>query len=86
MKVFKDMPIMLELGKKWSRTVPFSMLNEEWAQKNHGQSLQRLAERGGLGACEAIAIIDKRRWHLISRELALEMLAQRLDQFLGGAK
>jgi len=54
------------------------MLNEEWAQRNHSQTLQRLAERGGLGADEAIAIMDKRRWMAMPNEAALEILARRL--------
>lgn len=41
---------------------PFSLFSEEWAQRNHGQSLSRLAERGGLGWCEAAAIIERREW------------------------
>ena len=35
---------------------------EVWAQKNHHQSLQRLAERGGLSACEAMAVLEGREW------------------------
>lgn len=76
---FITMPIMVKQSVHWDRTVPFSMLNEEWAQKNHSQSLQRLAERGGLGADEALAIMDKRPWRSIRSDLALEMLACRLD-------
>lgn len=73
------MPIMLKGGKKWDRTIPFSLLNEEWAEINHGQTLKRLAERGGLGACEALAIMDKRRWRKMSNKVAMEMLIKRLD-------
>jgi hypothetical protein len=32
--------------------------HEDQAQRNHGQSLGRLAERGGLGLGEAIAILN----------------------------
>ena len=39
-----------------------SILDESQADTNHGQTLSRLAERGGLGPCEAVAIIEKRRW------------------------
>jgi hypothetical protein len=41
---------------------PFSLFNEEQARRNHGQSLRRLAERGGLSWCEAAAIIERREW------------------------
>lgn len=37
-------------------------LNEEWAQRNHSQTLTRLAERGGLSPCEAVANIERRPW------------------------
>jgi hypothetical protein len=78
------MPIMLSIGEKWNHTVPFAMLNEDWAQRNHGQSLQRLAERGGLGPDEAIAIIGKRQWEFIPTEEALKILALRLARHRGG--
>lgn len=42
--------------------VAFSVLNEEWAQKNHRQSLAMLASRGGLDVSEALAIIERRPW------------------------
>lgn len=35
--------------------------HEEQARRNHDQSLQRLAERGGLTADEALAILEDRR-------------------------
>lgn len=42
--------------------VKFDVLNEKQAQINHGQSLDRLAERGGLSPCEALAVVEKRAW------------------------
>ncbi|WP_299538266.1 hypothetical protein [uncultured Herbaspirillum sp.] len=44
--------------------IPWEMIapHERQARANHGQSLERLAERGGLAACEAIDIIEGRRW------------------------
>jgi hypothetical protein len=50
------------------------VLNEEWAQKNHHQTLTRLAERGGLSLCEAAAIIQRRPWRQMSDADALEVL------------
>lgn len=35
---------------------------EERAQKNHSQTLSRLRERGGLSYCEALAVLEDRRW------------------------
>ena len=73
------MPINLGPGKRHERTIPFSMLNEEWADRNHGQTLKRLAERGGLGPCEAIAIMDRRKWMAMPDKAALEILLRRID-------
>lgn len=55
------MPIM---GATLMSEIPFAMIapHEVQAQRNHGQSLERLAQRGGLAACEAIDIIEGRRW------------------------
>ena len=44
--------------------IRMNLLNEDWAERNHGQSLDRLAERGGLSMAEAAAIIQKRQWSL----------------------
>lgn len=41
----------------YPQTVPFKMLSEEMAQKNHGQSLSRLNSRGGMGGMEILANI-----------------------------
>lgn len=40
--------------------IPWRLLDEGWAQHNHGQSLKRLAERGGLSPGEALANIERR--------------------------
>jgi hypothetical protein len=42
----------------WSVISPF----EDQAQRNHDQSLQRLAERGGLGPEEAISVLTNTRY------------------------
>lgn len=44
--------------------LPWDMIapHERQAQKNHSQTLARLAERGGLGADEAIAVLEDREW------------------------
>lgn len=55
------MPIM---GATMLSGIPFAMIapHELQAQRNHGQSLEQLAQRGGLAACEALDIIEGRRW------------------------
>lgn len=55
------MPIM---GATLLSEIPFAMLvpHERQALSNHGQTLERLAQRGGLGVSEAIDILEGRRW------------------------
>lgn len=47
-------PIMRGPAVPWSLIAPY----ESQARENHGQSLKRLAERGGLSMCEAMAIMS----------------------------
>ena len=42
-------------------SVPMSLLNEQMAEYNHGQSLDKLNYRGGLGVEEILANINKKR-------------------------
>ncbi len=53
-------------------------LDNNQALKNHGQSLWRLAERGGVSPAEALAIAQRREFSAMAdtdalRELALMM-------------
>ena len=36
--------------------------DRRWADQNHGQTLERLKERGGMSWCEMVAIVGNRRW------------------------
>lgn len=72
MKIKQYMPIL-----KTMLAIDFDLLNEEWARKNHGQSLRRLAERGGLSLCEAAAIVKRRAWHSLTTDEALTELGIR---------
>jgi len=65
----KQFPILIDYRHKgkWKHrtTVPWSFLSpyEEQARNNHGgQSLARLAERGGLGPSEMLAIVNGVCW------------------------
>ena len=60
------------------KSVPWSLLapHEKQAQKNHGQTLERLAQRCGLSACEALAVIEGRAWTDISDGDAESALAK----------
>lgn len=56
--------------------VPWAMLepHEKQAGINHGQSLQRLAERGGLSVCEMVAVLEDRGWRKMSVKEAMHRL------------
>ncbi len=72
-------------------SIPWGMIRSHEAQavKNHGQTLQRLAERGGLGPCEAIAILDDKdyrdRWPTVcgdaEQRYASTLLKQRVLEY-----
>lgn len=51
--------------------IRWEALDEGQAFLNHAQSLDRLAERGGLSPCEALALIERRSWRVMDWELAL---------------
>jgi hypothetical protein len=57
----ENMPVMH--GKK-IKSIPMVLLMpyEEQALRNHSQSLQRLAERGGMGPTEILGIVRGLRW------------------------
>lgn len=57
-RTVKMFPIMDGPSVPWEIMMP----HEAQAQRNHGQSLQRLAERGGLGAGEAWCVVQDMHW------------------------
>lgn len=71
-------------------SIPLAMIapHEAQAQRNHYQSLRRLAERGGLAPCEAVAVLEDREWHRMDEAAALARLAVLVAAFetmTGGA-
>lgn len=52
------------LGKHAIKSIPWSLLEPHRAQahRNHGQTLERLAERGGLSPREVIGVIEGINW------------------------
>jgi hypothetical protein len=62
----------------WSVIAPF----ERQAMFNHDQTLERLSERGGLSTCEAIAIIEGRKWKPMDLKTATERLNELVDKSL----
>ncbi len=81
MSELKRFPI-LRPNKNGVLWIPWDMLtpHEEQARKNHYQSLARLAERGGLGADEAVAILEDRDWKRMPG--ADEKLAELIEAWL----
>jgi hypothetical protein len=65
MNKMKEMPIMYDRGyhfridKEWPKSIPFELLNEDWAKINHSQTLTRLAERGGMSPYEIYLNIQR---------------------------
>ena len=55
------MPIM---GATLLSEIPWAFIapHDAQARSNHSQSLERLAQRGGLAACEALDIVEGRKW------------------------
>ncbi len=70
-----SMPIM---GCAAITSIPWAAIEEHGRQAmaNHGQTLKRLAGRGGLGVCEAVAIIEDRRWHRMDKADAEQRLIE----------
>lgn len=54
--------------------LPIIATHERQAMINHNQTLRRLAERGGLSACEAVCVLEDRRWAKMADEEAVSRL------------
>ncbi len=74
--------------KKWvalgcPESVPWDFLapHEAQAQANHDQTLERLAERGGLDPTEMVCILEGWSWHKAA-SLTLEQAIPRLNELL----
>ena len=85
----KRFPVLLsysDVGKfeDCPKSVPWECIEPyEWqARRNHGQqSLQRLAERGGLDPTELVAVMERRSW----RPMAMWEAINRLNQLISEA-
>lgn len=72
------------LGPMWApREVPWALVepHRRQALANHHQSLERLAERGGLDPAELIAVLEDRPWRTM---LQIDAVA-RLGVLVGGS-
>lgn len=63
------------------RSVPWAFVADHAAQcdRNHSQSPETLAERGGLAPCELVAVVEDRRWHRMTEEDAVARLKTLLE-------
>lgn len=61
-------------------SVPWSMVEPHRAQAlaNHSQTLERLAERGGLAPSELHAVVHDRPWRPLARDEAVAWLVERM--------
>ena len=66
--------------------IPDGLLNEEWAQRNHSQSLKRLNERGGITIMEALSIIKQRDYMHLQWEKAATIYQHILTGYNIGIK
>lgn len=66
----KEFPILKSNGE----TIPWESIASHKAQAliNHGQSLEKLASRGGLSWCEALAVLRDSKFIAMSEEEAKE--------------
>lgn len=66
----KLFPVMLDM--RTVAYVPFSLVkaHERQALRNHMQTVERLADRGGLDCTELAAVLEDREWRRISPEEA----------------
>lgn len=60
------------------KSIPWAVIapHERQADRNHGQTLKRLAERGGLSACEAVAVLEDRDYRRMTDEAAVARLIE----------
>lgn len=86
--VIEYMPVHPEDARKpgCPAQFPMHLLNADQAFSNHGQTLQRLKERGGLGVAEILAVVNRKSWSYYGKlkwEEALKMLNEILNKEVG---
>jgi len=72
----KTFPIMGERVGTNLPPIPWAVIepHELQAQRNHTQTLERLAQRGGLSCTEALAVLENRNWKPMQFEEARRQL------------
>lgn len=82
----RDFPILRDPKERSAGappSIPWAMIapHERQAWSNHGQSLERLAERGGLGTWEAIAVLEGKRWREVPVEGSIDRLKAKVAEW-----
>ncbi len=75
-----------ELGCPKSVPWEFVARHHEWCLRNHDQTPERLAERGGLSPCEMVAVVEHRRWRPMPDSGVPRLLELLALYATGGAK
>lgn len=89
-----DFPLLYTYGRDRNRagkldgverdaSIPWAMIapHEQQAQRNHCQTLHRLAERGGLCPSEAVAVLEDRPWSSMDEDAATARLRVLVAEF-----
>ena len=66
-----------------NESIPLEVIiqHEPQALKNHGQTIKRLSERGGLSWCEALAVLKDREWKHVDKEQAKTAVLKAVSDF-----
>jgi hypothetical protein len=73
----RPFPVLLSRGVEGCpKFVRMDALNEEWARMNHGHSLERLAQLGGLDPTEIAANLQLRPWREMDLNEAVTIISE----------
>lgn len=81
----KEFPIMTKKGKEY---IPYDIIkpHEEQALKNHcGQTLDRLAARGGLSWAEAYAVLTESKFPYGDQYISDEFYEKKVKEIVSNA-
>lgn len=72
------------LGTYGKRTIPWIVIAPHEAQAiyNHGQTLERLNERGGLCWSEMLAVLEDRKYQKIDESVAYERVQKIVNEYI----
>ena len=70
-------------GREMESWIPWGAIEPHGhrAMQNHGQTLERLAERGGLCPSEAVAVLTDTHWDTVPEDGARARMRELVDQW-----